>query len=43
MTVRTLLLLLLIAATSAGAAGCGRKAPPDKPEGATYPRTYPSW
>jgi hypothetical protein len=39
---RQLLLALLITAAVLPAAGCGRKAQPEPPPGADYPRTYPS-
>ena len=36
----TLLLLLALALPALGA--CGRKGPPEPPEGSTYPRQYPN-
>ena len=38
---RGLALLLLLALLTPGLGGCGRKGPPEPPEGATYPRQYP--
>lgn len=39
--VRTLTILLVVAAMSASLAACGRKGKLVVPEGSTYPRTYP--
>jgi hypothetical protein len=39
---RQLVLALLVAVVVLPAAGCGRKAQPEPPPGADFPRTYPS-
>ena len=41
---RTRLVVLLIATSLAlpALSGCGRKGPPERPEGSTYPRQYPN-
>ena len=35
-------LLIALAVVMAALTGCGRKGPPEPPEGTTYPRQYPS-
>ncbi|HLO76189.1 MAG TPA: hypothetical protein VK196_07020 [Magnetospirillum sp.] len=38
---RTLTVLIVVAAMAAGLSACGRKSRPEVPEGSTYPRHYP--
>jgi predicted small lipoprotein YifL len=38
---RTLVVLILLAALASPLAACGRKGQPEPPPGADFPRTYP--
>jgi len=41
-SLRRIFVLLLLALVLPQLAACGRKGPPEPPEGSTYPRQYPS-
>jgi hypothetical protein len=40
--IRKLFLVLIVLVLAAQVGACGRKAPPEYPEGSDHPRTYPT-